>query len=175
MRRGMSLSSCDDTRLCPSRIPVLFRDIRRRIGLSGDAVDLGRVSFDPAAPLGRVLRQTGETSFLCFGGVSDGRWVRRRSPGVACETGGVGRAMSLGVAGEHPCRPRRCAYPLPLRSEAANPQTPDSGGAQAGGVSPPFTVCVHSWFEVFGVRRGGEGVGRGWEGASGVGREEREG
>ena len=54
-------------------------------------------------------------------------------------------------------------------------QAPDSGGAQAGGVSPPFTACVHSWFEVFGARRGGEGVGRGWEGASGVGREEREG
>ena len=52
---------------------------------------------------------------------------------------------------------------------------PDSGGTQAGGVSPPFTVYVHSWFEVFGVRRGGEGVGRGREGASGVGREEREG
>ena len=29
-------------------------------------------------------------------------------------------------------------------------QTPDSGGAQAGGVSPPFTVCAHSWFEVWG-------------------------
>ena len=52
---------------------------------------------------------------------------------------------------------------------------PDSGGAQAGGVSPPFTVCVHSWFEVFGVRREGKGVGRRWEGASGVGRGEREG
>ena len=29
-------------------------------------------------------------------------------------------------------------------------QTPESGGAQAGGVSPPFTVCAHSWFEVWG-------------------------
>ena len=29
-------------------------------------------------------------------------------------------------------------------------QAPDSGGAQAGGVSPPFTVCAHSWFEVWG-------------------------
>ena len=29
-------------------------------------------------------------------------------------------------------------------------RTPDSGGAQAGGVSPPFTVCAHSWFEVWG-------------------------
>ena len=46
--------------------------------------------------------------------------------------------------------------------------------AQAGGVSPPFTVCVHSWFEVFGVRREGKGVGRRWEGASGMGRGERE-
>ena len=27
---------------------------------------------------------------------------------------------------------------------------PDQGGAQAGGVSPPFTVCAHSWFEVWG-------------------------
>ena len=25
---------------------------------------------------------------------------------------------------------------------------PDHGDAQAGGVSSPFTVCVHSWFEV---------------------------
>ena len=50
--------------------------LKPSIGLSGDAVDLGRVSFDPAASLGRVLRQTGETSFLCSGGVSDGRWVR---------------------------------------------------------------------------------------------------
>ena len=92
---------------------------------------------------------------------------------MACETGGMGRAMSLGVAGEHPCRPRRCAYPPPLRSEAANPQTPDSGGAQAGGASPPFTVCVHSWFEVFGGGRAegreGGGGGRakvGWGGGS---------
>ena len=29
-------------------------------------------------------------------------------------------------------------------------QTPDSGNAQAGGVSPPFTVCAYSWFEVWG-------------------------
>ena len=37
--------------------------------------------------------------------------------------------------------------------------TPDSGGAQAGGVSPPFTVCAHSWFEVCGreQERGREG------------------
>ena len=26
-------------------------------------------------------------------------------------------------------------------------RTPDSGGAQAGGASAPFTVCAHSWFE----------------------------
>ena len=41
--------------------------------------------------------------------------------------------------------------------------TPDSGGAQAGGVSPPFTVCAHSWFEVWGGvwARGGGGVGWG--------------
>ena len=42
-------------------------------------------------------------------------------------------------------------------------QTPDSGGAQAGGVSPPFTVCAHSWFEVRCVGReasaGGGGAG----------------
>ena len=46
---------------------------------------------------------------------------------------------------------RRCAY------------TPDSGDAQAGGVSPPFTVCAHSWFEVWGAwgAAGGGGVGRG--------------
>ena len=31
-------------------------------------------------------------------------------------------------------------------------RAPDSGGAQAGGVSPPFTVCAHSWFEVWGGR-----------------------
>ena len=30
--------------------------------------------------------------------------------------------------------------------------TPDDGGAQAGGVSPPFTVCAHSWFEAWGGR-----------------------
>ena len=77
--------------------------------------------FDPAASLGLVLRQTGETSFLCFGGVSDGRWVRGGGP---------------------------------------TPHTPDSGGAQAGGASPPFTVCVRSLFEVFGVKFGG--VGRAW-------------
>ena len=40
-------------------------------------------------------------------------------------------------------------------------QTPDGGGAQAGGASPPFTVCVHSRFEVFGGRRA---AGRGWGG-----------
>ena len=42
-------------------------------------------------------------------------------------------------------------------------KTPDSGGAQAGGVSPPFTVCAHSWFEVCGARAesgGGWGGGR---------------
>ena len=55
------------------RIPVL-QGHRRRIGLSGDAVDLGRVPFDPAASLGRVLRQTGEL-VLCPAR-SDGRWVR---------------------------------------------------------------------------------------------------
>ena len=27
-------------------------------------------------------------------------------------------------------------------------EAPDDGDAQAGGVSSPFTVCVHSWFEV---------------------------
>ena len=44
-------------------------------------------------------------------------------------------------------------------------QAPDGGGAQAGGVSPPFTVYVHSWFEVFGVRGGEEGGGgREWGG-----------
>ena len=32
--------------------------------------------------------------------------------------------------------------------------TPDDGDAQAGGVSPPFTVCVHSWFEVRGASCG---------------------
>ena len=43
--------------------------------------------------------------------------------------------------------------------------TPDSGDAQAGGVSPPFAVCAHSWFEVFGAWRGagGEGWGGGRE------------
>ena len=41
-------------------------------------------------------------------------------------------------------------------------QTPDSGGAQAGGVSPPFTVCARSWFEVWGSvweSEGGGGLG----------------
>ena len=38
---------------------------------------------------------------------------------------------------------------------------PDNGGAQAGGVPPPFTVCVQSWFEVGG--RVGE-RGRRWVG-----------
>ena len=39
---------------------------------------------------------------------------------------------------------------------------PDSGDTQAGGVSPPFTVCVRSWFEVWGgvwVSKGGGGLG----------------
>ena len=40
-------------------------------------------------------------------------------------------------------------------------RTPGNGGAQAGGVSPPFTVCAHSWFEVFGAW---EGAGGGWGG-----------
>ena len=48
-------------------------------------------------------------------------------------------------------------YPSVLSSERAAvaallAETPDSGGAQAGGVSPPFTVCAHSWFEVGGGR-----------------------
>ena len=50
-------------------------------------------------------------------------------------------------------------------SEAAR-QTPESGGAQAGGASPPFTwpfaaCCARSRFEVFGAREergGGSGV-----------------
>ena len=75
------------------------------------------------------------------------------SPGVACETGGMGRAMSIGVVGESSAT--RGGVPT------LSPQTPDSGGAQAGGASPPFTVCVHSWFEVFGGRRA---EGRGWGG-----------
>ena len=40
--------------------------------------------------------------------------------------------------------------------------TPDSGDAQAGGVSPPFTVCARSWFEVWGSvweSEGGSGLG----------------
>jgi len=41
---------------------------------------------------------------------------------------------------------------------------PDSGDAQAGGVSPPFTVCARSWFEVWGERVG-EREGR-WVGGS---------
>ena len=36
---------------------------------------------------------------------------------------------------------------------------PDSGDAQAGGVSPPFTVCARSWFEVWGGVWGSEGEG----------------
>ena len=43
-------------------------------------------------------------------------------------------------------------------------EAPDSGGAQAGGVSPPFTVCARSLFEVSGVeagRREGGGAGAG--------------
>ena len=40
-------------------------------------------------------------------------------------------------------------------------KTPDSGGAQAGGVSPPFTVCAHSWFEVWGAWGGVGGGGGG--------------
>ena len=44
--------------------------------------------------------------------------------------------------------------------------TPDSGDTQAGGVSPPFTVCARSWFEVWGSgweRAGGGEVGWGGE------------
>ena len=40
--------------------------------------------------------------------------------------------------------------------------TPDSGDAQAGGVSPPFTVCARSWFEVWGSVW--ESEGGGWAG-----------
>ena len=41
-------------------------------------------------------------------------------------------------------------------------EAPDSGDAQAGGVSPPFTVCARSWFEVWGSvweSEGGGGLG----------------
>ena len=41
-------------------------------------------------------------------------------------------------------------------------RTPDSGDAQAGGVSPPFTVCARSWFEVWGSVWASEGGGVGW-------------
>ena len=41
-------------------------------------------------------------------------------------------------------------------------EAPDSGGAQAGGVSPPFTVCARSWFEVWGSVWASEGGG--WAG-----------
>ena len=40
------------------------------------------------------------------------------SPGVACETGGMGRAMSIGVVGESPAA-RGGVHPLPLRSGGA--------------------------------------------------------
>ena len=39
---------------------------------------------------------------------------------------------------------------------------PDSGDAQAGGVSPPFTVCARSWFEVWGSVWASDGGGVGW-------------
>ena len=39
---------------------------------------------------------------------------------------------------------------------------PDNGGAQAGGVPPPFTVCAHSWFEVGGSVGCSWGKGTGW-------------
>ena len=58
------------------------------------------------------------------------------------------------------------ALPLPgvavaVAVAALLAQTPDNGGAQAGGVSPPFTVCTHSWFQVWGSvgRSGRRGVG----------------
>ena len=41
-------------------------------------------------------------------------------------------------------------------------EAPDGGDAQAGGVSPPFTVCARSWFEVWGSvweSEGGSGLG----------------
>ena len=41
-------------------------------------------------------------------------------------------------------------------------EAPDSGGAQAGGVSPPFTVCARSWFEVWWIVWASEGGG--WAG-----------
>ena len=43
-------------------------------------------------------------------------------------------------------------------------RTPDNGDAQAGGVSPPFTVCARSGFEVWGgvwAREGGGWAGGG--------------
>jgi hypothetical protein len=62
-----------------------------------------------------------------------------------------------------PCILRRCMLPrlspwasLDRRrvtgavAQRRRARPPDSGGAQAGGVSPPFTVCAHSWFEVWG-------------------------
>ena len=52
-------------------------------------------------------------------------------------------------------------------------ETPDNGDAQAGGVSPPFTVCARSWFEVWGCvwareRGGGLGGERGLSDRCGV-------
>ena len=56
----------------------------------------------------------------------------------------------------------RCLGEAVVRRRRA--QTPDNGGAQAGGVFPPFTVCARSWFEVWGERVG-EREGR-WVGGS---------
>ena len=67
---------------------------------------------------------------------------------------GGGRWVVLSVRLE--IKPPAALHTLPLPGVAVavaqrrRARPPDSGGAQAGGVSPPFTVCAHSWFEVWG-------------------------
>ena len=92
------------------------------------------------------------------------------------ETGGAECERRFCVLLPPPFRP---SPPVPARclrclgeavAQRRRARTPDSGGAQAGGVSPPFTVCAHSWLEVFGVTgRVGGALGRGREHESGAG------
>ena len=97
---------------------------------------------------------------------------------------GVARRLFLVVASEYQCPPLSgralCRPPpLPWPHPSAFPfertavavllaQTPDNGGTQAGGISPPFTVCGHSWFEVCGAWGGVETPDSGDAQAGGV-------
>ena len=119
-------------------------------------VEIRACPLSPTASLGPVFCQAEETSCLCF----RVRWLRGGEPERL--TAVVHRrAESPRPSPSVHTRGLRCVGRLP----SGRTQAPDSGGAQAGGVSPPFTVCAHSWLEVCGERgaagESGAGGGRG--------------